>query len=257
MNCKEALRLLYEVIDKEAGALDTAEVEKHLKHCRHCMAKFEFEQMFRTFITDKGQNPGDNNRLKGKILDKLDELDAAGEVGAPNRPFRWLPVGLAAAAAIILCVAVAFKLGNSHRAVVEFGPFVEAHYAHQNIPVDSAAVVNPFDYLFKISGIKFDPLPDWPMDRIRSISLDTIKGIEFGRIDLDCDDHSTISIFVTTRDRYRLPAMPVEIIAGKNLIVHCCAKCNLVGKEYGNLVLMIAGHPNHKPDELAQLASSL
>lgn len=256
MNCKEALRFLYEVIDKEAGTVDTAEVKKHLQHCRHCLAKFEFEQMFRTFVTDKGRNLGDNDRLKGKILKKLDELDAAGEVGTPSRPFRWLPVGLAAAA-LILCVTVAIKLGDSHRASVEFDPFVEAHFAHQDMTLDSSAAVDPFGYLFRKSGIKFEPLPDWPMDHIRSVSLDTIKGIEFGRIDLDCDDHSTISVFVTTRDRYHLPAQPVEIIAGRNLIVHCCSKCNLVGKEYGNLVLMIVGHPDHKPGELARLTSAL
>ncbi len=86
MNCREALRLLYDVIDKEAGQIDTAEVEKHLHKCRHCMAKYEMEQMFKAFVVEKGAHSGDNSLLKDKILERLDAIDAAGEVGATS-PF--------------------------------------------------------------------------------------------------------------------------------------------------------------------------
>ena len=53
MTCEEALRKLYEVIDKEASEIDQREVKAHLEHCRSCMARYQFEEMFKTFVVEK------------------------------------------------------------------------------------------------------------------------------------------------------------------------------------------------------------
>ena len=78
MNCKQALQLLYDVLDREAGRIETAEMEKHLKNCRPCLATYEFERMFQTLIVNKSQNVKDNSILKDKIRAQLDAIDTAG-----------------------------------------------------------------------------------------------------------------------------------------------------------------------------------
>jgi len=78
LNCKQALQLLYDVLDREASRIETAGVEKHLKSCRPCLATYEFERMFQTLIVNKSQNVEDNGILKDRIRAQLDAIDAAG-----------------------------------------------------------------------------------------------------------------------------------------------------------------------------------
>jgi mycothiol system anti-sigma-R factor len=84
LNCKQALKLLYDVIDREASRIETARLEKHLKNCRPCLAVYEFERMFQTLIVSKSQNIEDSTVLKDKIRAQLDAIDAAGQVD-PSR----------------------------------------------------------------------------------------------------------------------------------------------------------------------------
>ena len=73
MNCEEALEKLFEVVDKECTQADKKEVLKHLEHCRHCMSRFEFEEVFKTFVSEKVCIDCDSEKLKTKILEKLDQ----------------------------------------------------------------------------------------------------------------------------------------------------------------------------------------
>lgn len=73
MNCEEALKKLYDVIDKEADQTDKKEIQKHLEHCRHCMSRYDFEKLFRKFVSEKACINCDSEKLKAKILERIDQ----------------------------------------------------------------------------------------------------------------------------------------------------------------------------------------
>lgn len=255
MNCKDALRLLYDVIDKEADQLDAAEVEKHLKNCRHCMRRYEFEQMFRTFVTEKGHNYCDNSDLRHRILAKMDAIDAAGEVGPPRRPFRVTTVMIAAAAAVILVIVSAYWINLMLRTSNELTPFVDAHFAKRTNQVLGTGTA-PFDYIYEQTGIRLVPTASCPIEHIRAAAIDTIRGIQFGRLEFRCDDGSAVTLFVTKADKYTLPDRPTDMVAGRRVLVRCNDKCTLIGETRQDLVFMVVAKPAHPLVELAQLTSS-
>ncbi|UCH52639.1 MAG: zf-HC2 domain-containing protein [Pseudomonadota bacterium] len=55
INCDEAVRKLFEYLDKELGASDHAAVEAHLHSCRSCFSRMEFDKRLRGMI--KGADP--------------------------------------------------------------------------------------------------------------------------------------------------------------------------------------------------------
>ena len=256
MNCRKALRLLYDVIDKEASKIDTQEVEHHLKNCRHCMAKYEMEKMFQTLVVEKGRTTSETDVIKNKILAKLDAIDAAGEVGAPQRPFKWTAVAIASAAALVLCVLASFWVGDYYRYQTELAPFITTHF-HSINGDHEAMATDPFDYLYAQIGLRINPPAEWPVDAIRSVSIDTIKGVQFGHIEMAGTANSIISIFVTTPDKYHPPSKPAAMVDGRKLMVHQCDQCCMVGGNSTDLVYIVISEPDHSPDELAQLASVL
>lgn len=73
MNCEEALKKLFEVVDKEVTQADKKEILRHLEHCRHCMSRYEFEEVFKTFVSEKACINCDSEKLKNKILAKIDQ----------------------------------------------------------------------------------------------------------------------------------------------------------------------------------------
>jgi anti-sigma factor (TIGR02949 family) len=78
MNCKDALELLYEIIDKEASTIDTQQVQEHLRNCHHCFEIYRVETSVQEFITARLEpvTPTPNlESLKKKILFHLDNID--------------------------------------------------------------------------------------------------------------------------------------------------------------------------------------
>ncbi len=132
MTCEEALRKLYEVIDKEASEIDAQEVKEHLRHCRSCMARYQFEEMFKTFVIDKASSPAKSEFLKGKIISQIQHLDENPGSGK-NRgkfltnPFRFRSIFVAVAAALVLCVLAAFASAKFYRHKVFIYPFEKTH----------------------------------------------------------------------------------------------------------------------------------
>lgn len=47
ISCKEAVSRLYAYLDRDLGRLPEAEVEDHLKLCRHCCGELEFAKQVR------------------------------------------------------------------------------------------------------------------------------------------------------------------------------------------------------------------
>lgn len=259
MNCKDALRLLYDVIDREADQLDVVEVEKHLKNCRHCMAQYEFEKMFRTFVTEKGHNLGDNSKVKENILQKLDTIDAAGGVGATERPFRFPLWKFAAAAVLVLCIASAFWAGTVWRYHARLTPFVEAHYVHQPTATTQTSFdpgAGPLDYLYRQTGIRLEASDSCPVDHIRSVTVDTIDGTVFGRINLVCDNGKAVSLFVISADSFEMPSQPQETIDGCSWLTHCDRESSILGRTKGNIVYMVVAPPDEPRENITRLVNA-
>ena len=79
INCVDALRLLYDIIDKEASEIDIKQVQQHRERCRHCFELYRVEYAIQDFIVEKlkGTNPVCSlETLKSKVLGKIDEIDS-------------------------------------------------------------------------------------------------------------------------------------------------------------------------------------
>jgi len=222
------------------------------------MARYEFERIFHNLIVEKGQNEQDNTEIKSRILSQLDAIDASGEVTAPRAPFKWAAVALAAAAAIVICIISSIWISDFYRYQTEIVPFINAYYAHANGTVNTDYATDPLEYLNRLTGIKINR-EQLPVQNIRSVSVDTIKGIEFGCIEMADPQrpNMVVSIFVTRADNYILPDRPTGNFNGRNMMVHTCQRCSMIGEKRNDYIFLVVGQPCCKPKELAQLASAL
>ncbi len=57
IDCEEALRRLFEYLDRELDAARHAEVEQHLHTCRACYSRAEFERRLKGRLGALGQEP--------------------------------------------------------------------------------------------------------------------------------------------------------------------------------------------------------
>ena len=71
MNCDEALKHLYEFLDKELTPDAEREVRHHLEACRPCVEHFDFEEAFLRFLHARCRSRGAPAELKRKILSEL------------------------------------------------------------------------------------------------------------------------------------------------------------------------------------------
>lgn len=254
MNCRQALEKLYDIIDNESGDVDSQDFEKHLKNCRHCMEKYEFERLFKTFVVDKGKDHATSIDLKQNILNKMDDIDAAGEVGSSPSPFRWSKVSLASAASLVICLLGAYFLSGFYQFQTELEPFVEAHLAVQAEGL-SYRGDDPLAYLMDKTGIDLQCTDQEVLRSIVAVSIVTIMGVEFGQLEMMYEGNRSMSIFVTASKDYQLPSQPLEMINGREYVVHSCDKCNLVGFTKGIYSLVSISMAEVKPSELVEIAA--
>jgi hypothetical protein len=125
MNCKEALEKLQEIIDKEANDVDAREVKEHLEHCRECLSKYEFEELFRAFVIEKASIEAKTDLLREKILKCCDKPERA--KGLFGSGLKIGAILVSAAVAIILCVITAFTVAEFYRHQAYIVPFEEKH----------------------------------------------------------------------------------------------------------------------------------
>jgi anti-sigma factor (TIGR02949 family) len=71
VNCDEALKHLYEFLDKELTPEAEREVRRHLEACRPCVDHFDFEGAFLQFLHARCRARGAPAELKRKILSEL------------------------------------------------------------------------------------------------------------------------------------------------------------------------------------------
>jgi anti-sigma factor (TIGR02949 family) len=52
ISCSDAVRQLWEYLEREVSTADAARIEEHLGVCRRCCGELEFAEELRRFITD-------------------------------------------------------------------------------------------------------------------------------------------------------------------------------------------------------------
>ena len=212
MTCQEALRLLYEVIDKEASQIDTKEVEEHLRHCRSCMARYQFEEMFKTFVIEKAASVSKSEDLKAKILSKIRQAETDhGNHNHKNeplfiKPFRFRMVYLAAAAALIICVVAALAAAKLYRHRAFVVPFEKDH---MGIHAMNVSELDPQQHLNEVRQFVTNDMhlamgqvaPEYTMT---SCCFKEMQGKKFAHLRFARGD-SHISIFVGQAEGVQLP----------------------------------------------------
>ncbi|MBD3232830.1 MAG: mycothiol system anti-sigma-R factor [candidate division Zixibacteria bacterium] len=75
MDCKQALLKLYNYLDNELDAIECKEVEEHLKSCKHCFGKAEFERILKKTVQEKCCYEPIPEQLKSSILERIKRID--------------------------------------------------------------------------------------------------------------------------------------------------------------------------------------
>jgi len=92
LTCKEAIRLLARYLDDELGERSREKVKGHLRRCRSCYSRHEFEKGLKEQVTRLGHEPVKPRfrrrirRLVSRFADGRGEEDEAGRAGEPDRP---------------------------------------------------------------------------------------------------------------------------------------------------------------------------
>ena len=75
MTCEEAVKKLYQYIDRELNQSAVMQIDKHLEICRMCCDHFEFEKRMKVLVHDSCFQKKASPLLKSKIMDDLTRLD--------------------------------------------------------------------------------------------------------------------------------------------------------------------------------------
>lgn len=245
MNCQEALRLLYDIIDKEASDIDNQAVEQHLNKCRHCFDKFQLESSIQDLLKAKlsGGNPGPElANLKSKIMIKLDEVD--NECQAQSRsPFQMAAWAIAAAASIVVVLGASNLVMSFIEHSADFMPFERAHITLEEgtgktfDQVTTAAALtelrNDFEYELLLVVNDFE---------LVSGGSEEIDGVAVRHFSYK-NNGSMVSVFVLLASEYELPSSLDQAkitVSDRIMYDHNCRGCRLVYQEVGGSVVITA-----------------
>lgn len=242
MTCEEALRKLYEVIDKEASEIDRQEVEEHLEHCKSCMARYQFEAMFKTFVVEKAASPSKKELLKEKIVAQIGYLkenpgpSGKGESFLSN-PFRYRSVLVAAAAALVICILAAFATSEFYRHRTFIYPFEKSHMAIHHMDInnlphntdevgrfissDMHLAVNENDSDYKLIGCCFDE----------------VQGQKFAHLRYN-NGETNVSLFVGSHDGVNLPDFERKMYANVEYFTRDCKECKVAYWNLGDALVI-------------------
>ena len=70
ISCEEAIRLIASYIDRELDSHDSEQIEKHVRRCKSCMSRVEFEQRLKTQLaTLRSEQVSEqlNDRIRGLL----------------------------------------------------------------------------------------------------------------------------------------------------------------------------------------------
>ena len=73
ISCEEAIELIAMQLDKSASDVEQLALERHLKTCRHCFNRLDFEKLLKDRLT-RMKTDISSDQLKGKIDALLDNF---------------------------------------------------------------------------------------------------------------------------------------------------------------------------------------
>ncbi|WP_299314279.1 anti-sigma factor family protein [uncultured Halomonas sp.] len=75
LGCEEVIERLFDYLDRELGARQAEEIERHLARCRDCFSRAEFERRLRAMVEASGTVKAPP-RLHRRIRHLLDQFDS-------------------------------------------------------------------------------------------------------------------------------------------------------------------------------------
>ncbi|MBN2355991.1 zf-HC2 domain-containing protein [candidate division KSB1 bacterium] len=132
MKCREALKLLYDYLDKQLDEKTVNDVQEHLAECKHCFETYQFEEHLNNFVKQKGVDDYSSavDSLKIKVMHRIEELGGPDELEeSPPRFFFFKPAFAAGFLAIVAIIALIFYFShiNHDLQAKTFEPFLLNH----------------------------------------------------------------------------------------------------------------------------------
>jgi len=103
MNCQEALKNLYEFIDRELDTATESEIKAHLDHCSGCLGKFEAERLFKEMLRTKAGGERVSEEMRARILARIE--------AAPGEKRSWFSPDWGALLPVLLAAALIAGIG--------------------------------------------------------------------------------------------------------------------------------------------------
>jgi mycothiol system anti-sigma-R factor len=235
MTCQEALRLLYEVVDKEASQIDVEKVREHLNHCRHCLERYEFEEMFRGFILEKGSSQIKTEQLKHRILTCIKQ-----EEEKPKSFFEIYKRAIfISAAALVVFIAIALSSAQLYRHHVAIYPFEKRHMEESSrgepASTGTADISEARSYL--ASSMHLALSEEKVGFELINAGRDQIVGKEYLHFHFRRGT-SAISLFIGNPADVYLPGFERVSLPHSEYFRHVCAQCQVIYWKQGNTIFI-------------------
>jgi mycothiol system anti-sigma-R factor len=256
MTCEEALRLLYEVIDKEASQIDTEQVKEHLNGCRHCMARYEFETMFRTFVVEKAASRKKSDELRKRILVRLEDAERNPEITKAKPGQRKYRLFFLSAAALIVFIVAALSIAQMYRHQTVIYPFeknhLEGNSSEFNGGENAVAVASVADSLAIGYGLRLTD--DFLNYNLVQGGFDTIEDHRFIHLYYLMGD-APVSLYIGQDNMQSFRDFKKMVYAGHEYFQHVCARCQVIyWKAGGKIFIAVTAN---KDAELPILTSAV
>ena len=79
MDCRQALHRLYHYLDRELDSSEYMDVEQHLRNCKGCFGKAEFERIMKEVVKDRCQKERGPEHFKDRIMELIHQIDINSE----------------------------------------------------------------------------------------------------------------------------------------------------------------------------------
>jgi anti-sigma factor (TIGR02949 family) len=249
MNCQEALSLLYDIIDKEASAIDAAEVQEHLAKCRHCLGVYNLEHSVNALVVERLKSAHATpcvEKLRDRLMLKLNELDTETVPSAKRanrKPFGGTALTLAIAASIFVVAGAAFignKLYDHHEAFI---PLEQAHWrAAEGINNPGEILVTGDQALQLARSVQYPLSASANGFTLVNGHVEELMGTRMVHFIYRQGD-KVVSVFVAPASSFDIPASlqgnPVTV-NGHILFDHNCRGCRLVYHRERDVVVITA-----------------
>jgi hypothetical protein len=219
------------------------------------MARYEFEAMFKTFVTEKGARSDRSESLKMKIQERIAGAETSGNRFRVSS-FKSKPVIISAAAALVLCVVAALAVAQFFRHKDYVYPFEQQHF---NTNVASYAAVNDADCIEEINHYLTPNFSLALTDAVNGYQLthygvDEIRGHKFMHLHYR-NGESKVSLFIGQYDPNELPDFEKAVHSGIEYFRHVCLQCQVIYWKKGNAVAIAVSE--NKQLDLAPMTAAL